>query len=168
MRNHCDLNSCLWSFLVTILEGIEKRICESRKCKRIPTSSRMPPSWSKCSFSQCLPPPPPPAGTRVLKIKPFSSSLSEEYSPKRLCWTVSWGLSQTFGILQAGREKSPGTAFLEGPLPLPCCPDQQHLPPLGTARLWAGERVLALSFQELREEGLTLPLPLSGFHRRLS
>lgn len=35
------------------------------------------------------------------------------------CWTVSCGLSQTFGILQAGREKPPGTGFLTGPLPLP-------------------------------------------------
>lgn len=84
------------------------------------------------------PHPQPQRGKRVVKIKSLSSncSLPEEYSPKHLCWTISWGLAQTFGILHAGREKPQGTAFLKGPLSLPCSSDQLHTPPLDPAHLW--------------------------------
>lgn len=108
----------------------------------------------------------PQRGKRVVKIKSLSSncSLPEEYSPKHLCWTISWGLAQTFGILHAGREKPQGTAFLKGPLSLSpalltscilhhwtlhtygerCCPHMGR---------W--QRILAVSFWKLLEGRLT-------------
>lgn len=127
----------------TITEAtIEKGICESRKCKRIHTQREQNASFliqTQFFPIACHPPPPPtPAGKRAVKIKSLSSncSLPEEYSPKHLCWTISWGLAQTFGILHAGREKPPGIAFLKGPLSLPCSSDQLHTPPLDPAHLW--------------------------------
>lgn len=102
------------------------------------------------------PPPPPPAGKRVVKIKSLSSncSLPEEHSPKHLCWTISWGLAQTFGILHAGREKPPGTAFLKGPLSLPCSSDQLHTPPLDPAHLWG--KMLPTNGQVTKNTGCQL------------
>lgn len=137
VRSHCDLNSCPRSFSDSSWGYNREGIRESRKCKKITHLIECLLLDPNTVFPQCLPPSPSPDGNEGFKNKILSSNCS---LPEDVCWTIFSSLSQTFGILQAGREKPPGTTFLKGPLSLPCSPELLQLPPLDAAHLWAVEK----------------------------
>lgn len=122
----------------TVLEGtIEREYVRAESVKKITHLIECLLLDPNTVFPQCLPPSPSPDGNEGFKNKILSSNCS---LPEDVCWTIFSSLSQTFGILQAGREKPPGTTFLKGPLSLPCSPELLQLPPLDAAHLWAVEK----------------------------